>query len=245
MANTEIEFIQSPEQWQLYQEADELVEVATRYILDCAEKAIEARGAFNLVLAGGTTPLAIYERLLQFSEQQAQFSKWYLYLGDERVLPIDDPQRNSVAICTHWLDKSPIPPAQVFMMPTELGLEESARVYQDMIDGVEFDLVLLGMGEDGHTASLFPEHHLQEHKGLICEYDSPKPPSKRLSLSYSRLASAVCVLKLITGAAKYDVTQMWYQSLKMGRVPDLPIAKIFGRKETLVMLDQSAFSMGE
>lgn len=238
-----ITFDETSEQWQVYQQTEELIDAAVDYILQSAKTAIEAHGGFNLVLAGGTTPIAIYKRLAQLSEEEAQFSKWCLFIGDERVYPADHPERNSLAIQQAWINKQQIPNEHIFWMPTELGLQQSALIYRDMIEGVNFDLVLLGMGEDGHTASLFPGHEIAENHGLILETHSPKPPGERLSLSYQRINSAAKVLKLITGSAKFDVTQMWYQYLQMGKLPDLPIAKINGQQETITLLDQQAFKL--
>jgi 6-phosphogluconolactonase len=236
-------FDNSLEKWQIYQQTDELVDSAVEYILQCAKEAIQARGGFNLVLAGGTTPIAIYKRLAQLSDEEAQFSKWCLFMGDERVHPAEHAERNSKEVHEVWLQHGQIPSKHVFMMPTELGLENSAKIFRDMIEGVDFDLVLLGMGEDGHTASLFPGHEIPENHGLVLETQSPKPPSERLSLSYQRINSAAKVLKLITGSAKYDVTQLWYQYLQMGKIADLPIAKIAAQQQTITMLDQQAFKL--
>lgn len=243
MSIQRITFKNSAEQWQIYQQTEVLVEAAVDYILVAAKAAIQARGGFNLVLAGGTTPIAIYQYLAGLSEQEAQFSKWRLFIGDERVYPATHSERNSQAIEQAWLQHQQVPSEHIFLMPTELGLEQSATIYAEMIEDIDFDLVLLGMGEDGHTASLFPGHDIPEQQGLVLETLSPKPPSERLSLSYQRINSAKKVLKLITGSAKFDVTQMWYQYLQMGKLPDLPIAKVGGQQETVVMLDQQAFQL--
>ncbi|BBP44644.1 hypothetical protein THMIRHAS_00170 [Thiosulfatimonas sediminis] len=236
-----VTFSDSSEEWQIYSKTEALVQAAVAYILQAASATIEARGAFNLVLAGGTTPIAIYKQLAQLSEAEAQFSKWCLFMGDERVYPSDHPERNSLAAEQAWLKNGSVPSEQIFFMPTELGLEESAIIYRDMIEGVHFDLVLLGMGEDGHTASLFPGHNRKDVRGVISETQSPKAPNERLSLSYQRINSAAKILKLITGSAKFEVTQLWYQALQTGKLADLPIAKISGRQQTLTLLDSKAF----
>jgi len=128
-------------------------ELAAR-LLQKAHVAIKQRDEFHCVLAGGTTPQQAYG-LLQNAD--VDWSQWHLYLGDERVLPIDDPNRNSTMIETIWLQKLNDTQPHWHPIPTELGMDTAVDFYTQILVGVEkFDMVLLGMGEDGHTASLFP-----------------------------------------------------------------------------------------
>jgi 6-phosphogluconolactonase len=125
-----------------------------REILDQANAAIAKRGRFRLVLAGGTTPTAAY-RLLR--DRDADWAAWHLYHGDERCLAVGDPERNSLVADEAWLHHVPVPRTQVHPIPAELGAEPAAEAYAAVVaEALPFDLVLLGIGEDGHTASLFP-----------------------------------------------------------------------------------------
>ncbi|NYT46877.1 MAG: 6-phosphogluconolactonase [Candidatus Methanofishera endochildressiae] len=142
--------------WKPYDSIEQLAEAACQRVLDAADKAIIAHDSFKLVLAGGTAPVKAYQLL---ATKQADWSKWHIYYGDERCLPIDDSERNSLVAERKWLDLVAIPKEQIHRIPAELGAEIGAEQYaQDVAAAGKFDLVLLGMGEDGHTASLFPGH---------------------------------------------------------------------------------------
>ena len=188
----------------------ELHRTACRYIIEAAERAIQQRGEFVIVLAGGNTPRGVY-RLLR--AESADWSRWSLYFGDERCLPPDDVERNSKMAADEWLDHVPIPKARVHPMRAELGATAAALAYADTLRGVgEFDLVLLGLGEDGHTASLFPNHDwgsAPDAPDVLAVFDSPKPPPQRVSLSAARLSRAREVLFLVAGESKREAIARW------------------------------------
>lgn len=183
-----------------------LCDAAVTKIEALANDCIAHRGEFHLVLAGGRTPQAVYAKLSTLS---TDWSAWRIYFGDERCLPRDDANRNDTMAFKQWLASSPIPSAQIFPIPAELGAERGAAAYCSAVQNVEmFDLVLLGLGEDGHTASLFPGHHWSSAPA-IAVHDSPKPPSDRISLSVERLSAARAVWFFVTGADKTDAMQCW------------------------------------
>ena len=186
---------------------EHLAPLVCERILTLASQAIEKNGHFKLVLAGGTTPEKVYSLL---AKSDAQWSKWFIYHGDERVLPVDHTDRNSVMAANAWLKHVPIPRSQIFDMPTELGTKESAKQYREIIEqAMPFDLVLLGMGEDGHIASLFP-NQLHDESELVHEiYDSPKPPAQRITLSAKALSQTHTLLFLITGINKKEAYTRW------------------------------------
>ena len=225
-----------PDNWNVYATADEVAQVAVNRVLDIAKRAIKTTGAFHFVTAGGTTPLKIYQILSTLSHTaDIDWTKWHIYMGDERCLPKTHLERNSLALQQAWLDNSPIPKDHQYFMPAELGPEQAALQYQKVVSGVLFDLVLLGMGEDGHTASLFPGHTQikKQNKWVISEYQSPKPPAQRVSLSYECLSHAQHVIKLITGETKKEAIADWLSGL------ELPIKKIKGQ-QTEVLLSQES-----
>ncbi len=140
--------------WRYFQRVDDLCTTIVAALTALANETIEARGAFHIALAGGRTPKIIYERLRSI---QTDWSHWFIYFGDERCLPRGDNERNDTLARSAWLAQVSIPAAQIFPIPAELGAAQGAAEYSKQLSALgEFDLVLLGLGEDGHTASLFP-----------------------------------------------------------------------------------------
>jgi len=218
--------------WQVFPDRAALAAHAAELILASARTAIEARGVFRLVLAGGQTPLAVYARL---ASAHADWPRWHWYVGDERCLPAGDAGRNDSAIRHVWLDHIAAPPANIHTIPAELGARVAARQYAALLTGLgEFDLVLLGLGEDGHTASLFPGRPLDANAEVLAVHDAPKPPSERVTLSAARLSSARQVLFLVTGADKRAAVMAWRAGA------DIPARAISGNVQ--VLLDAEAAS---
>ncbi|PWQ93463.1 6-phosphogluconolactonase [Leucothrix arctica] len=219
--------------WHLFQTANQLAEQATQDILDAARMAIADKGAFHIVLAGGTTPKVIYKLL---AEAGSDWQHWHIYLGDERCLPANDPERNSVMATECLLDHVSIPQEHVHFMPTELGSEAAAASYRKTLEGVSsFDVVLLGMGEDGHTASLFPGHIHDLSDTVHAVSNSPKPPADRVSLSSECLSNNAKILILITGQSKHDRIIDWISGINM------PITSITSNKSAAVYCDMAAW----
>lgn len=179
-------------------------------VLAAADRALRARGQFHLVLAGGNTPRGTYRQLRAAA---ADWSNWHIYFGDERCVPPDDAARNSRMAGACWLDHVPIAPQHLHPIPAERGPREAATRYAATLQSVgEFDLVLLGLGEDGHTASLFPGHAWGEAPGsaaVLGVFDAPKPPPQRVSLSAARLGNAREVVFLVAGDDKRTAVMQW------------------------------------
>lgn len=196
-----------PIRYRVLASAAEVAAETVRLILEVAELSIAKRGAFKLVLAGGSTPLAAY---CQLAKVDADWAHWHIYHGDERTLPVGDAERNSTAAEEAWLNHVAIPPEQIHNIPTERGTAAAAQAYaQNIVDVMPFDLVLLGMGEDGHTASLFPGHEHDEEQLTHAIYNSPKPPPERVSLSRKALENTHQLLIIVTGAGKQQAMQQW------------------------------------
>jgi len=219
-------------QWHLMSSAEQVAQSAVHRILLKAQEAISHRGVFKLVLAGGTTPKRIYELL---AEHQQQWSKWQLFIGDERCLDKQDVERNSVMIEQTLLNKINFPTANFHPIKAELGPEQGAADYAQTIkDYLPFDLTLLGIGEDGHTASLFPGHEHNDSELTHAVYNSPKAPAERVSLSSLTLARSEQVMILVTGSGKKTAVQQWRQ----GKA--LPVAQIDAMHTLDVLIDQDA-----
>ena len=218
--------------YEIFSDGTAVAEQACERILAAAKKAIAERGAFRIVLAGGTTPEASYRAL---AASESDWANWHVYIGDERCLPTDDAERNSVMAARSLTSHVAIPDEQVYLIPAEQGAETAAQAYANIIGAaLPFDMVLLGMGEDGHTASLFPGHEHNEDEITHAVHNAPKPPSDRVSLSAATLANTRELLMLITGAGKQDPLSRW----RAGEA--LPIATI-NAENTLIMLDEAAW----
>lgn len=218
--------------WKVFSTVAELRDAAINALLDSANVAIAVRGRFDLVLAGGTTPREIYHALCS---KKADWEHWHIWYGDERCLPADNPERNSKMAQDVWLNHVPIPNQQTHSMLTELGAKAAVTNYNQLLNGVgDFDLVLLGMGEDGHTASLFPGHVWEDAAPTIAVSNAPKPPADRVSLSASRLSQARQVLFIVTGSNKRDAVQQW----RNGAV--LPVTAITPKAGVDVFADEAA-----
>ncbi len=158
-------------------------------------------GARSLVLAGGTTPQRCYELL---SRMEVTWGRVSILFGDERCVPPDHPDSNYRMAREALLDR--VAPATIYRMPAELGPDEGAALYAHVVAAVApLDVVVLGVGEDGHTASLFPSHPALKASGLAVGIrDSPKPPPHRVTLTLTALQAARRVIILATGAGKAD-----------------------------------------
>ena len=138
--------------WHLYPDSASLYERACQIILRNAQQAIAHNGEFRIVLAGGSTPRAVYEQL-RYAE--SNWRHWRIYFGDERCLPADHAERNSAMARSVWLRHVKIPAKHIHPMPAEKGPDTGATKYTELLrETGPFDLVLLGLGEDGHTAIL-------------------------------------------------------------------------------------------
>ncbi|MDO8988808.1 MAG: 6-phosphogluconolactonase [Sideroxyarcus sp.] len=196
--------------WHEFNNRAPFEQAASRDILEAAQRAIEAQGAFRIVLAGGNTPRDIYRMLCH---ADTDWSAWHIYFGDERCLPADHPERNSSMARSVWFDHVAVPLRQIHVIPAELGPQKAAANYARELAGIaEFDLVLLGLGEDGHTASLFPGgawEHANAWPDVLPVHDAPKPPSHRVSLSPARLSHAARVMFLASGESKHEAVMKW------------------------------------
>jgi len=218
--------------WHVLPDQRALVTAVSERILGSARNAINGQGVFRIVLAGGTTPAAVYRRL---AEAATDWSCWQIFFGDERCLPAGHADRNSVMASERWLQRVALPSANIHVIPAETGAGAAAQAYLPVIEQARpFDLVLLGMGEDGHTASLFPGQQHAVDKLVHAVHDAPKPPPDRVSLGVAALNAAAEVLVMVSGAGKHAAVQRWK------RGDDLPVARIHGQTGVDVYIDKVA-----
>lgn len=220
-------------EWTILETPEDVAKIACQRIEHASRIAIAERGEFHIVLTGGNTPVKTYQLL---AKSDCQWSHWHVWFGDERCLSRDDPERNSVMVEQALTGKVAIPPNQVHVIAGELGPESASRQYAKALKGMPpFDLVLLGMGEDGHVASLFPGHKHPAGESVLAIYDSPKYPAERVSLSIETLARCRQLLFIITGKEKAAAIAQW----RSGKLLPVSMVKVQGKAE--VISDKRAF----
>ncbi|MBT4731884.1 6-phosphogluconolactonase [Candidatus Woesearchaeota archaeon] len=206
--------------WLIFDNEMSLSKALAREILDIAKKSIFEKDCFSMVLTGGQSVLSLYKLL---SKADSNWDKWHLYIGDERFLPAGHKDRNDQIINEIWLDNSPIPKKNIHFIKAELGLLEARLEYENTLKKNDtFDIVLLSMGEDGHVASLFPNHAYPENQMVVVEKNSPKPPKQRLSMSYKQLNKSNYIFKLLIGKSKQQAVHLIQNNI------NLPITKVTG-----------------
>ena len=172
---------------QTFPDKEALIQGAVKHILEHATEAIKARGRFVIALSGGSTPRPVYEQL---AEAETDWSKWVIVWGDERCVPPDDEASNYRMTKDAWLDKVNIPSEQIYRLQGEIDPIESAQAYEKALwhfgNGQlpRIDLALMGMGDDGHTASLFPhtDANYEQHRWVVGHHVE-KLDSWRLTLT--------------------------------------------------------------
>ena len=191
--------------WHVYSSPDTLADALAAAVALRARQRIASRGEYSIVLTGGSTPRALYTRLAGID---SDWARWRIYFGDERCVPRGDAERNDALAHALWLGRVPIPEDRIHAIPAELGPERGADAYARLLaDAGRFDTTLLGIGEDGHVASLFPgrpDGLDDDAPDAIGVRGSPKPPPERVSLSARRLRESDEIVLLVTGAAKRD-----------------------------------------
>ena len=230
--------------------APSLVKAAAAEVLRRGRQAVEERGAFDLALAGGTTPMALYQALGSgAAEETALWSKTHLFWGDERVVPPEDPASNYGVAWKVGLHRLPVPPENVHRVRGESeDARRAAILYETELRSrfagslwPAFDLVLLGLGADGHTASLFPGSDALEERERWTEVaEGGDPPRPRVTLTLPALNGAATVLFIVTGASKVEAL-----GRLMGPAGDapLPAQRVHPRGERLVFADQAAMGL--
>ena len=183
----------------VYPDAEQLAAATAAIVADAVRSATPLR----LVLAGGTTPKRCYTLLAALDLSWARVT---VLFGDERCLPPLDPESN-FRLATDALLRTACP-ATVHRIPAELGPDEAAAAYEPIVAAAPLDLVLLGVGPDGHTASLFPGNPALHATGYVVGVrNAAKPPPERVSLTLRTLRAAKRVLILAAGADKKEAVR--------------------------------------
>jgi 6-phosphogluconolactonase len=191
----------------IVQSAPALAETFARRVERAAAAAVAARGAFSIALSGGSVAEAFLPRL---ARAPLDASRLQVFWGDERAVPPDHPDSNYALARSLWLGPAGIPAAGIHRMAGEAADRgAAARAYEDELrrvlgDPPRLDLALLGVGPDGHVASLFPGHPLlgESQRFAAAVEDAPKPPPRRLTLTLPAFAAARLVVVAALGAGK-------------------------------------------
>lgn len=201
----------------IFDDPDALLDALVRHWQSIAEASIADYGAFHVALAGGGTPRQLYARLTQADVRDSvAWDKVHIYFGDERCVPPGHEDSNYRMARETLFSRLPIPASQIHpMYNPERTPEQNATGYARLLEqqlakdadgNPVFDLVLLGMGEDGHTASLFPDTEiLDEHKRPVAAQFVGKLGVWRISLTYPTLNAARHVAMLVVGATKAGI----------------------------------------
>ncbi len=200
-----------------YEDLEEVSRAAAELIVELMETAVNERGFFSLCLAGGHTPARLYELLATDYRDRINWRQTFVFWGDERLVPLDHKDSNYRLAAIHLLPC--LPQANIKTVAvTAADPETAARLYEEEIerfrqergigDGPLFDCVLLGMGPDGHCASLFPGSPLlAEDKKLTAAIAEPagSPPVVRITLTLPALAASRAVIFMVSGSRKLEI----------------------------------------
>lgn len=234
----------------IYKDLDELSQNAAQILVKAAQSAVKERGRFSLVLSGGSTPRRLYELLAEPPYQvQMPWSKTHVFWGDERCVPAEDERNNAHMARQILLDRVSIPDEQIHPIASSLPPLKAAEKYQNTLEeffssnSIAFDFVLLGLGENGHTASLFPGTAvLEEKRYWASEVYVPNLRMWRVTLTVPILNQARKIVFLVSGADKAWVLDQVIHGPRRPR--QLPAQLIQPQKgELLWVVDQAAASL--
>jgi 6-phosphogluconolactonase len=184
-----------------FMDPDSLAEILTDDLERLINGAVAMYGVCHMVFPGGRSP---YRTLELLRNKELPWNKLHLYPSDERCVPLGDPERNDRLIDELIMKNAPLPQENLHRIPAESGPEEGALRYNALLEKTPcFDIALLGMGSDGHTASLFPDHpSLYYNRQVVPVFNAPKPPFSRVSIGLKRLAEARNRMVIVLGADK-------------------------------------------
>ena len=193
--------------WNISPDIEQASIAAAEFLTEKITACIEDKDICHVALPGGNTPALCLGKL---AEKDLPWRKIHWYLGDERCYPIGHEERNDVMLYKNlWsrINGEHDLSDRIHCIPAERGAERGAEAYQKLIDSIAgLDIAFLGMGEDGHTASLFPGNAaLDDERSVVPVHDSPKAPDDRVSLGKKTLNAATHRLVLTAGAAKAEI----------------------------------------
>lgn len=216
----------------------DITSTALELFVDCQTNAVERSGTFEVVLSGGSTPVPLFHALA--TRPDLPWSRTRVFWADERYVPPDDDRSNFGAARKAFLDQVSVPPENIVAWPIMETPAGSARAYAASLRSLlgsspTFDLTLLGMGDDGHTASLFPGTGAVNATGLTVSLAPPSQPNPRLSLTAEALSRSRVVAFLIEGEKKRSALQAALGG--NGTIDEHPVRAIGAIERLLVVTD--------
>lgn len=186
----------------VYANPEAVAQAAADYLFQQITSCVKNKGLCHVVLPGGSTPA----RCLQLLTKQAlPWENIHWYPGDERCYPVGHAERNDTMIYKKLFSQQPNTAKNFHPIAAELGPEQGAEAYATLLAGKNIDIVMLGMGKDGHTASLFPGNiALDDRRRAVAVFNAPKPPLERVSIGLHTLKNADEKLVIATGSNKRD-----------------------------------------
>jgi 6-phosphogluconolactonase len=197
-------------QLHIYKDPDELSKAAAKWIADCIANTLKKQNRFTIALSGGSTPQKLHAILATSPyREQIDWSKLHIFWGDERAVPSEDNRNNAKMGYDTLLNHVPVPATQIHVMRTDVDPLVSAKEYEEILHGYfdntthSFDLVLLGMGDDGHTLSLFPGTDVVwEKEKWVTAFFLVSQNMYRITLTAAIVNQSASVAFLTTGAGK-------------------------------------------
>lgn len=196
-------------QLHIYKDTETTINAIAEFFIAVATKSIKERNRFNVALSGGSTPRRLYELLSSKYEDALVWEKVFFFFGDERNVPADDKDNNGKMARESLFDPLRIAPGQVFYIPTALGSAAAAADYASSIkthfgdDAPVFDIILLGLGDNSHTASLFPHTTILEERSLlVADVYVQELQSYRISMTAVLINQARNITFLVNGSSK-------------------------------------------
>ena len=232
----------------VFDDPDALSRAAADLIEREASAAVAARGRFTLVLSGGSTPGRLFHHLAADRRDSIPWRSAHLFWSDERFVPPDHPDSNFAMAQAKLLPHLRIPSSHIHRIPTELASHEAAAIEYEVTlrrcfpndDAPSFDVVLLGLGGDGHTASLFPGLiPAGEHWVAAVTGPAYRPPPDRVTLTFNALNGARTIAFLVTGKEKHGALRAVLDEPELH--PDLPAAHIRPRGNLAWLVDRQAY----
>ena len=232
----------------IFTNKEALTKATAQLIITESKNCIKEKGSFTWALSGGSTPLQLYKLLATDAYQKKlDWKNIYIFWSDERYVPFQSEDNNSHQAKLALLDHIPIPQENIFTIPVNLPVKKAAKHYEETLkqffktDQPVFDLILLGMGSDGHTASLFPHTEiLKEKEALVKNIFIEHVNMERITFTVPLINKAKKILLLISGGEKAEILQKVLSEKKQPQLYPAQLIKAAKKNELIWFADAKA-----
>ncbi|KAL2556282.1 putative 6-phosphogluconolactonase 5 [Forsythia ovata] len=244
-----------------FKSEDQVAAALAKYVADLSDKNIKEKGSFSVVLSGGSLIHTLRKLVEDPYKTDVEWSKWLIFWVDERVVPLDDPDSNFKQATDGFISKLPVPPPppNIYAINDKKSPKGAAEDYEARLKNLvqtktipvskasgcpKFDLMLLGMGPDGHVASLFPSRTQRKEKKKWVTFitDSPKPPPSRITFTFPVINSASEIAMVVTGSEVADAVKVALGGGRGWGGTTLPCTEVSAEGELTWFLDKDAAS---